>query len=173
MRTLTLALLLGALTLAPCFAPSFAPSFALAPSPAAAQDLIVPQHSGSNGLQSEEPGSSGRGLERPGVPVPPDAPLPRQTPRPTLLIHGHYCGPGNDGMEVTPIDALDAACRKHDACTPDGGLPSCGCNRALKRDAGRVAASPREPQDLRALAGVVAGASDLMLCTDDVAGLGH
>ncbi|KQQ24857.1 hypothetical protein ASF58_15500 [Methylobacterium sp. Leaf125] len=122
MRTLTLALILGAFTLA---------------TPVAAQDL------------------TGSG----------------QTPRPTLLMHGHYCGPGNDGMDVAPIDALDAACRKHYACTPDGGLPSCGCNRALKRDAGRVAASPREPQDLRAVAGLVAGATDLMLCSDDVAGL--
>ncbi|KQT83242.1 hypothetical protein ASG51_16790 [Methylobacterium sp. Leaf465] len=122
MRTLTLALLLGAFSLA---------------TPLAAQDLTGPG----------------------------------QTPRPTLLMHGHYCGPGNDGMDVAPVDALDAACRRHDACTPDGGLPSCGCNRALKRDAGRVAASPREPQDLRAVAGLVAGATDLMLCSDDVAGL--
>ena len=122
MRTLTLALILGAFTLA---------------TPVAAQDLTGPG----------------------------------QTPRSTLLMHGHYCGPGNDGMDVAPIDALDAACRKHDACTPDGDLPSCGCNRALKRDAGRVAASPREPQDLRAVAGLVAGATDLMLCSDDVAGL--
>lgn len=94
-----------------------------------------------------------------------------QTPRPTLLVHGHYCGPGNDGMDVEPVDALDAACRKHDACTPDGGLPSCGCNRTLKQDAARLAASPREPDDERAMAGLVARATDLMLCTDDVAGV--
>lgn len=94
-----------------------------------------------------------------------------QTPRPALLIHGHYCGPGNDGMEVAPVDALDAACRKHDACTPDGGLPSCGCNRTLKRDAARLAASPLVPEEERAMAGLVARATDLMLCTDDLAGL--
>jgi hypothetical protein len=94
---------------------------------------------------------------------------PNQTPRPALLVHGHYCGPGNDGMDVAPVDALDAACRKHDACTPDGGLPSCGCNRTLKRDAARLAASPRAPEDERIMAGLVARATDLMLCTDDVA----
>ncbi len=94
-----------------------------------------------------------------------------QTPRPALLVHGHYCGPGNDGMDVAPVDALDAACRKHDACTPDGGLPACGCNRTLKQDAARLAASPRVPEEERAMAGLVAQATDLMLCTDDVAGL--
>ncbi|MCJ2043725.1 hypothetical protein MKK58_04125 [Methylobacterium sp. J-078] len=95
-----------------------------------------------------------------------------QTPRPALLVHGHYCGPGNDGMDVTPVDALDAACRKHDACTPDGGLPSCGCNRTLKQDAARLAASPRTPEDERIMAGLVAKATELMLCTDDVAAVG-
>ncbi len=97
--------------------------------------------------------------------------VPGQAMRPKMLIHGHYCGPGNDGPGVAPVDALDAACMRHDACTPDVGLPSCNCNRQLKRDASVVAASPRQPEDIRMLAGLVAQGSDLLMCREGLAAL--
>src|SRR6476659_9619354 len=75
--------------------------------------------------------------------------------RPKLLIHGNYCGPGNNAP-LPPIDALDAACARHDACTPDIGLPSKACNVRLEQEAAAVARDPRQPDDVRSLAGFVA-----------------
>jgi tRNA(fMet)-specific endonuclease VapC len=77
------------------------------------------------------------------------------------LLHGNYCGPGNNAP-LPPIDALDAACARHDACTPDGALASRGCNLRLQRDADRIAHDPRQPDDLRAMAGLVAAGASLM-----------
>ncbi len=74
---------------------------------------------------------------------------------PKLLIHGNYCGPGNNAP-LPPIDALDAACARHDACTPDVGLPSKACNLRLEREAAAVARDPRQPDNVRSLAGFVA-----------------
>lgn len=98
--------------------------------------------------------------------------VPSQTMRTKMLIHGNYCGPGNNGPGMKPVDALDAACMRHDACTPDFGLPACGCHRQLKRDVSLIAASPRQPQDIRILASLIAQGSDLMMCHDGLA-LGH
>ena len=75
--------------------------------------------------------------------------------RPTVLVHGNYCGPGNNAS-LPPIDALDAACARHDACTPSVGLPTKACNRRLELEAGVIARDLRQPQDLRVLAGFVA-----------------
>lgn len=129
----------------------------------AALTLTTPFAYAQEPTQGSTQGSTQDSIQNPAIPA--------QTPRPALLVHGHYCGPGNDGMNVAPIDALDAACRKHDACTPDGGLPSCGCNRALKLDAARLAASPRVPEDERMMAGLVAQATDLIPCSEGLAGL--
>jgi hypothetical protein len=71
-----------------------------------------------------------------------------------LLVHGNYCGPGNNAP-LPPIDALDAACARHDACTPTGGLPSKACNLRLEREASAIASDPRQSPDLRAMAGLV------------------
>ncbi|GJD33016.1 hypothetical protein PMNALOAF_4297 [Methylobacterium adhaesivum] len=71
-----------------------------------------------------------------------------------LLVHGNYCGPGNNAP-LPPIDALDAACARHDACTPTGGLPSKACNLRLEREASAIARDPRQSPDLRAMAGLV------------------
>ena len=72
-----------------------------------------------------------------------------------FLVHGNYCGPGNNAP-LAPIDALDAACARHDACTPTTGLPTKSCNARLEQEAIAIALDPREPEDLRAMAGVVA-----------------
>jgi hypothetical protein len=74
---------------------------------------------------------------------------------PKFLLHGNYCGPGNNAP-LPPIDALDAACARHDDCTPDVGLPSKACNLRLEREAAAVARDPRQPEDVRSLAGLVA-----------------
>ena len=72
-----------------------------------------------------------------------------------FLVHGNYCGPGNNAP-LAPIDALDEACAHHDACTPSRGLPTKLCNARLEQEATAIALDPREPDDLRAMAGVVA-----------------
>ncbi|MHC2019816.1 hypothetical protein [Methylobacterium sp. CM6247] len=81
---------------------------------------------------------------------------------PTMLIHGNYCGPGNNAP-LPPIDALDAACARHDACTPDGGLPSKACNLRLQREAEVISRSPRQPDDIRSLAGLISVGASMML----------
>ncbi len=80
---------------------------------------------------------------------------------PNMLIHGNYCGPGNNAPRP-PVDALDAACARHDACTPDGALPSRACNLRLEREAESISRDPRQPDDLRALAGLVAAGAAIM-----------
>jgi hypothetical protein len=80
---------------------------------------------------------------------------------PKMLIHGNYCGPGNNAP-LPPIDALDAACARHDACTPQGGLPSPACNLRLKQEATLISRDPRQPQDVRSLAGFIAATATLI-----------
>lgn|GEM_PF-566140 len=80
---------------------------------------------------------------------------------PKMLIHGNYCGPGNNAP-LPPIDALDAACARHDACTPDGGLPSPACNLRLQQDAALVARDPRQPDKLRSMARLIAATATLI-----------
>nr|WP_245298633.1 hypothetical protein [Methylobacterium platani] len=90
------------------------------------------------------------------------APALAQSGRPpALLIHGNYCGPGNNAP-LPPIDALDAACARHDACTPRGGMATAACNARLQREAELIARDPRQPEDLRDAAGFVAFAAGLM-----------
>lgn len=74
---------------------------------------------------------------------------------PKMLIHGNYCGPGNNAP-LPPIDALDAACARHDACTPEGGLPSRACNQRLQREAELISRDPRASEEERAMAGMIA-----------------
>lgn len=82
-----------------------------------------------------------------------------------LLFHGNYCGPGNRGPHAAPVDALDRACMRHDACTPEApALPSCACNTRLRRDADLIARNPRQPDDLRSLARAVADGATLLPC---------
>ena len=80
---------------------------------------------------------------------------------PKVLIHGNYCGPGNNAP-LPPIDALDAACARHDACTPDGGMPSQACNLRLQREAALVSRDSRQSRELRSLAGLVAATAILI-----------
>ncbi|MCW6510431.1 hypothetical protein [Lichenifustis flavocetrariae] len=85
-------------------------------------------------------------------------------PRVNGVFHGNYCGIGDNGPGLPPTDALDAACMHHDACTPSGGLPTCGCNARFQREIHQVATSPREPEDLRLLARTMEASIPLILC---------
>lgn len=93
--------------------------------------------------------------------------LPLAIPRGALVFHGNYCGPGNRGPGLPPVDALDRACMHHDACTPSGGLPACACNDRLRREAAAVSGSPRQPQDLRSLAGFVSEFATALPCDSE------
>ncbi|MGY2051733.1 hypothetical protein [Methylobacterium sp. JK268] len=114
-----------------------------------------------------EASAQGIVVETPGVPR---VVVPRLTPGSnpltdgSLVFHGNYCGPGDRGPGRPPVDALDRACMHHDACTPAGGIPSCGCNARLQREAAAVARSPRQPADLRDLAALVSQSAAVMPC---------
>jgi hypothetical protein len=82
-----------------------------------------------------------------------------------LVFHGNYCGTGNRAGS-DPIDALDVACMRHDACTPTGGVQNCACNARLAKEAGAVARDSRQPAELRSLATLTATAATagMVLC---------
>ena len=81
--------------------------------------------------------------------------------QPAALIHGNYCGMGNNAPSP-PIDALDAACARHDACTPAGSLPTRACNLRFQRETAFILRDPRQPDDLRALAGFISAGAALL-----------
>ncbi len=79
--------------------------------------------------------------------------LPRVDPgRGSVLIHGNFCGPGNRGPGHPPIDALDLACARHDACSPplaSGRWATCACHDRLHAEADLVARDPRTSPPVR------------------------
>ncbi len=81
--------------------------------------------------------------------------------QPAALIHGNYCGLGNNAPRL-PIDALDAACARHDACTPAGGLPLRACNLRFQRETAFISRDRRQPDDVRALAGFISAGAALL-----------
>ncbi|GJE43151.1 hypothetical protein [Methylobacterium soli] len=87
--------------------------------------------------------------------------------RGALLIHGNFCGPGNRGPGYPPVDALDAACMHHDACTPPpGDLPHCACHDRLHAEAGRVAQNLAAPRAIRDKAKFISDGALLLPCLD-------
>jgi hypothetical protein len=82
------------------------------------------------------------------------------------LYHGNYCGPGDRGPGRAPTDALDSACRAHDACYTAAGHRSCGCDRALQRAALTAASDAALSRTLRARAASVAESVVLMNCSE-------
>ncbi len=83
--------------------------------------------------------------------------------RGAYLFHGNYCGLGNR-PGTRPVDALDAACMRHDSCVPSEGLPSCACNVRLQQEAAAVASDPAQSPDIQFLASVTAAGAALLLC---------
>ena len=83
-----------------------------------------------------------------------------------MQIHGNYCGPNwTHGLnvpakdyflypDVTPIDALDAACKDHDRDCSQGGCSNRG-DTALRNAALVVAVSSSDAQ-IRAIATSIA-----------------
>ncbi|KXT63626.1 Phospholipase A2 family enzyme [Streptococcus gallolyticus] len=45
--------------------------------------------------------------------------------------YGNYCGKGNNGWNVAPIDDLDSACREHDKCFKGFTKDNRSCNKAF------------------------------------------
>lgn len=80
-----------------------------------------------------------------------------------LLFHGNYCGPGSR-PGTRPVDALDAACMRHDACGRFNALPSCACNARLQYEAAAVAQDPAQRPDIQFLASITAAGAGLLLC---------
>ena len=76
-----------------------------------------------------------------------------------LGTHGNYCGAGGRATGLAPVDALDAACMRHDACARESALPACPCNERLSKEAMAVAidtGAPIEERHAAALASEVA-----------------
>lgn len=84
----------------------------------------------------------------------------------SMVFYGNYCGPGSRGAGRPPIDALDAACMRHDACSPPAGtaLTYCGCNARLVREAQQVFRSRRISDETRAAAGFIAESIRALPC---------
>ena len=83
------------------------------------------------------------------------------------LIHGNYCGVGSrPGLQ--PVDALDAACMRHDACTRSAGLSPCSCNERLRLEADAVARNPAQPPDVQFVASLTAAAATVLICEPSV-----
>ena len=80
-----------------------------------------------------------------------------------MLFHGNYCGVGSRAGRA-PVDALDAACMRHDACTPSGGIPSCACNARLQAESNAIALNAHQPPDLQFLASMTAAGAGLIIC---------
>jgi hypothetical protein len=80
-----------------------------------------------------------------------------------MLFHGNYCGVGSRAG-TAPVDALDAACMRHDACTPAGGIPSCACNARLQVESTAIAQNVHQPPELQFLAAMTAAGAGLIIC---------
>lgn len=65
------------------------------------------------------------------------------TTKPELLIHGYWCGPGNEMIGTLCIDDIDCACWAHDECYEKYGSFNCACDNdlviRLKRNSAPVA----------------------------------
>lgn len=80
-----------------------------------------------------------------------------------LLYHGNYCGLGSR-PGTRPVDALDAACMRHDSCGRFNALPSCACNARLQYEAAAIARNPEQPPEIQFLASFTAAGAGLLLC---------
>lgn len=56
----------------------------------------------------------------------------------SVPVYGNWCGPGHGSG--TPVDAVDDACKRHDACYSKNGYFNCTCDAKLLSDLGPAAA---------------------------------
>lgn len=68
----------------------------------------------------------------------------------SLPIYGNWCGPGHGGGPT--VDALDAACKKHDECYDRRGYFDCDCDKSLTREVDTLITSRRLTGRARAAA---------------------
>jgi hypothetical protein len=62
---------------------------------------------------------------------------PLGTSAQSVAVYGNWCGPNypaNPALAGPPVDALDAACMRHDICTANRGRFDCGCDLALMNE---------------------------------------
>lgn len=52
-------------------------------------------------------------------------------------VHGNWCGPWHSGGPA--VDALDAACMRHDKCYETAGVLNCACDLAFMDELRRMA----------------------------------
>ena len=82
----------------------------------------------------------------------------------TPLYHGNHCGWGTRGRNLPPVDALDAACLRHDRCWARVGQNSCVCDNALAAEAAAVAADESLDTELRDRAVTVGALFRILPC---------
>ncbi len=55
----------------------------------------------------------------------------------SVPVYGNWCGlnyPSNPALAGPPVNALDAACMRHDICTANRGRFNCGCDLAFMNE---------------------------------------
>jgi hypothetical protein len=76
--------------------------------------------------------------------------------RPNPMLMGNYCGPGTryGTLATQPANALDEACRRHDACYI-ADVEHCTCDRELHDAALAIESNPAQTRSLKAKARAV------------------
>ncbi len=123
----------------------------------------IPKSLRASGSRSGGPANELNPSGRTEAPAPPKGEL-RNVLAGRELFHGNYCGKGNRGEDQPPIDALDAACMRHDACYGTAGYSSCDCDATLRREASAVSDDPSVPLETRRRALSVTQAAGAMEC---------
>lgn len=86
---------------------------------------------------------------------------PAAAQAPALPVHGNWCGPGWGAGPA--LDALDAACRRHDFCVSYQGSQNCGCDLGFMQELRRGPfPNPAMADKARAIYEAIA----LVPCTD-------
>lgn len=85
---------------------------------------------------------------------------PLSTTAQSIPVYGNWCGPNYPANPVTagaPVDALDAACMRHDICTANRGRFDCGCDLALMSELRNTRwQNPRIQSDARGIYDAIA-----------------
>ena len=76
--------------------------------------------------------------------------------RPNPAVMGNYCGPGTryGTLATQPVNQLDEACRRHDACYI-ADIDHCICDRELYTAASAIESNPAQQKSLIAKAKAV------------------
>lgn len=84
----------------------------------------------------------------------------------SIPVYGNWCGPeypANPATAGAPVDALDAACMRHDYCTAVQGRFDCGCDLSFMSELRSTQwPNPRAQSDARGIYDAIA----VIPCTD-------